>query len=363
MEQEQEQEREHIMLDLKRSDRTGFWYVRVTVPGRVRKKLVNTHARTREQAERIVTASGVDRLELLAQAGALTAEGISIVTAGRVVVWSEAFDLWKGELYYSLAPETARKHAISGNAFLRQFDLGGKPLAAATREMVDTFINHEESSFSNRRRHRSAILHLFRYVQAKGFLIGNPAELSRIRKREMPHHLLEPKQRQAFTQEEFDRMLPKEGFWRHAMILSYYTGLRLGDVCSLEWDSIGRNEIIVHTMKRGRRVALPLDNPLIGHPLLKEAIFQMRLDRMGRRAQSPFCFPEKRDRYVLRSSDLSKRFTEIALSKGVAKSYHELRHAFVTRLATAGVDLEQIGRLVGHADVATTEIYDHSQSQ
>ena len=155
-------------------------------------------------------------------------------------------------------------------------------------------------------------------------------------------------------------------FFKAATCISYCTGLRLCDVANLEWDALisEPKHIVVWTAKAGdrqhARVALPLNNPLIGEAIegspLQDVFNSLEMH------DPQYVFPDERDlmNNVKTRSHLPQYYIRLLKRLGIkGYSFHCLRHAFVTRLSKANMTLEEIGKLVAHNDETTTGGYVH----
>ncbi len=145
--------------------------------------------------------------------------------------------------------------------------------------------------------------------------------------------------------------------------LLYATGLRVSELVGLPLSAISDNkEFLIVTGKAGRERMVPLSPP--AQKAIKEYLdSKARKDETGGTQQEKWLFPSKtsgsghitRQRFAQLLKDLAK---DAKMDDGRV-SPHVLRHAFATHLLNNGADLRSVQKMLGHADIATTQIYTH----
>lgn len=154
------------------------------------------------------------------------------------------------------------------------------------------------------------------------------------------------------------------------ILLSLYTGLRIGEVCGLRWDDIDFGKSILTVRRTVQRI-----NTGAGTRLLTDA----PKSRTSRRSiPVPVFLMEllqrlrKDDGYVLSGTDrpteprtLQKRFKAILQKAGLPSiRYHSLRHQFATNCIRLGFDVKTLAEILGHASVEITlRLYVHSSME
>ncbi|MEO1536516.1 MAG: site-specific tyrosine recombinase XerD [Pseudomonadota bacterium] len=248
----------------------------------------------------------------------------------------------------------------------RQIDLITAQRTDIEKYIIDLDTNG--MSRSTRARRLSAIRQFYRFAFEEGWRSDNPA--IRIkgpgREKRLPKTL---------SVAEVDALLQaaaRSGRGtenvRNAclMELLYATGMRVSELVSLPVQAArGDPRLLLILGKGGKERMVPLSKParIALAEWLKErdaAEEQARL-RNGT-TPSRFLFPSRGKSGHLTRHRFYGLIKELAVVAGVSPEKvtpHTLRHAFATHLLANGADLRAIQTLLGHADVATTEIYTH----
>jgi len=314
---------------------------------------VSTKQTSRAGALAAVKEAGLDKVEAAAATHRLTAEGVTRILAGKRITIEKAIEAWGTSMAdIGLAPRTIANSFEVVNRWVNENSLLHASPFAATSQHVNDWINNpkSESKASTRRIAISIIGKFLEFCTHKGWNMGNQAKLVRVNMNLLSHEQKETTERHPFTKSEVSKLLRDlDGFWKFAVRIGWETGLRLGDICQLEWSCFDRpNEVIVWTDKRNKRVAVPISEELSA--LLTTIPMQ----------DAKYIFPEQRATLLdsSRRAVLSvyfKRYCERAGIEG--KSFHSLRHAFVQTHREHGETWEQIAQAIGHSLVETTKGY------
>jgi len=143
------------------------------------------------------------------------------------------------------------------------------------------------------------------------------------------------------------------------MELLYATGLRVSELLTLKLSNLHLTSKIIKIMGKGSKERIvPVNDYAI--KLLRDYIVNTR-PKLIKSAKDPsYLFLNNRGQAMTRQG-FFKILRTACQEAGITKevSPHTLRHSFATHLLEAGTDLRLIQELLGHEDIATTQIYTH----
>jgi integrase/recombinase XerD len=144
--------------------------------------------------------------------------------------------------------------------------------------------------------------------------------------------------------------------------LLYATGLRVSELVSLELGQVNMEVGYLRVMGKGSKQRIvPMGES--AQYLLAEYVQAIRPQLLKHRP-SRVLFVSRRGSSLSRQAcwkSLRQRAQRAGLTKTV--SPHMLRHSFATHLLGGGADLRSVQTMLGHADIATTQIYTHVERE
>lgn len=350
---------------LRQDKRSGKYYVEVPTAGGPRR--VTTRCTDKADAKRVVSQSNVKELIIQANAGRLTNEAMSkIVGRGRKVTLALAVQEWS-DWARSIGHSEFSIKNMGGQMreWLRVAKTSHLPPSMVAEKQISAWVNDPKEALkaTSRNMKLASVRSLFRFCAAKGYCIGDPSQLVRVNYSLLSHRQKEVRPRAVFTDQEIAILLSEchrraaDGdlsalFWKAAIAIGRWTGLRLGDICQLEWDCLEvPGQISTWTDKRDRRVSLPLVPVELAAAI--EAV---------PRQWPKYLFPYQRElaRSPTRRALLSTQFGRLCHAVGVkGRVFHDLRSSYATACLRDGVPMPHISQSLGHRAEITTKIYIH----
>jgi integrase/recombinase XerD len=264
-----------------------------------------------------------------------------------------------------LALLAAQKAPRTVEAYRRDLDafgewLGG-PISRTSVEELETYLAELRAaglSSATIARRVAALRSFFRHQMLLGARTDNPAaELDLPRRQSRLPRTLSPAEAERLI-EAAAGTTPRAHRDRALVELLYGAGLRVGEAVGLTKTDVDLENRIVHAIGKGNKERIvPIGRPAV------EAV--RRYLSRGR----PFLDVRHRPELFLnaRGGALTRAGAFLILRRLAAKAGldaervhpHLLRHSFATHLLEGGADLRSVQEMLGHADLATTELYTH----
>ena len=211
-------------------------------------------------------------------------------------------------------------------------------------------------------RRRSSARQFYRFALAEGWRTDDPSR-----------RLDAPKQGRSLpkvlSRAEIDALLAASaardaaaGLRLVALVeMAYASGLRVSELLGLKVEAVRRDPAyLIVRGKGGKERLAPLN--AAAREAIKAWLVVRDAKRRPEAPDSPWLFPSSGRTGHLTPRRFAQLLDEAAITAGIDParvSPHVLRHAFATHLLEGGADLRVVQTLLGHVDIATTQIYTH----
>ena len=247
---------------------------------------------------------------------------------------------------------------------------GGVAVEAADGDLLRAFLAAEAAAGRSPRttaRRLSALRQFFRFLYGEDVRTDDPsAGIDPPRRgRPLPKYLSE-----AEVKRLFDATATTTGAeaLRFAALLEilYAAGLRVSELVGLPLSAIAADGSGLRVRgKGGRERLVPLTEPaqaaIAAYLPVRETFVPAAVKRR-RMGTSPWLFPSRANGGHLTRVRFGQLLKQAATAAGLDPdrvSPHVLRHSFASHLVAHGADLRSVQQMLGHADIATTQIYTH----
>ena len=245
----------------------------------------------------------------------------------------------------------------------------GRDLASACSEDVEAYFEAMGArglSPSTAARRRSAVRQFYRFALGEGWRADDPSRRVEAPRKGRPL----PK---VLSRDEVERLLvasagkdEDEGRAKRLRLvcmveLVYASGLRVSELLALPLSALAHDPAYLMVKGKGGKDRLAPLNDAARAAVKAYLEVRLALAPKGGKA-NPWLFPSRGAGGRLTARRFAQLLDQTAIDAGIDPariSPHVLRHAFATHLLEGGADLRVVQTLLGHSDIATTQIYTH----
>lgn len=276
---------------------------------------------------------------------------------------SEVMYRWLAHIRSRVKPSTLQKYeSLTHNHILPE--LGNFPLQRVTGELLEEFAEKRAKSGRvgggtlSRKTVNDILVVLglaMEFAEEEWNFTAPKIRFMREEKREA--RVLSPEEQRCLT----GVLLENMDIYKFGILLALYTGIRVGELCALQWEDISGDCLYVSkTVQRLRQRENGKTDIVVGSPKSSSSRRKIPLPGFLQPYVAQFRMP---DGYVIRTRrreraeprSMQFKFGQIAALCGLTDvTFHTLRHTFATRCVESGFDVKTLSEILGHADVKTT---------
>lgn len=282
---------------------------------------------------------------------------------------NDVIDKWLEEETARVKISTVSTYRAYAERMLRPV-LGALPARQISNETVRTFIAELESddcNYAKKTAHMAVNILKQVLVFGRTFGVAADPELCVLHQRASG-----PQMTNVLTKAEQTKLIAELGECGKpadlGILLSLKTGLRVGEVCGLQWGDIDFEAGFLTVRRTVMRIIQPDHSTevYIGAPKSESSQRRIPLSRellrfLKARRQADDVFVARGLTKPQEPSTMQKHFKVVLRSAGIRDiNFHALRHTFATQCIDKGFDAKSLSMILGHADVSTTlNIYVH----
>lgn len=275
---------------------------------------------------------------------------------------AEIMNMWLEHIKPTVKASTYQKYQSMTENHIKP-QIGHIPLRILDRSMVDRFAQEQVEngrkgggSLSVKTVNDILIILGIAFRFAEDDLKITLPRITCMRESKKEARVLSVKEEKILLQE----LLTDTDAYKFGILLSLYTGIRIGELCALKWEDITDNSVVVSKTLQRLKTSEKGTELIIGEPKTETSKRMIPLPDFLQPFIKKFRKPSG---YILQTRNgtpTEPRTLQLKFQKTVALcglknvNFHALRHTFATRCVESGFDIKSLSEILGHSDVKTT---------